>query len=76
MFIQYHEDSLRLLEVERERDERRDQLLRELRALRGATPPFDGAQTPRLAAAMTSASYSGPERRGVPCPEMKEAMSP
>jgi hypothetical protein len=74
MFLfQHPEDYLQALEVERERAERRNRLLRELR---GATPPFDGATTSRLAAAMARNPYSGPERRSMPCPEMKEAMTP
>ncbi len=74
MFLfQHPEEYLRALEVERERNERRNRLLRELR---GATPPFDGGTTRRLAAAMANAPDAGPERRGVPCPEMKEATTP
>jgi hypothetical protein len=74
MFLfQHPRDHLDAVELERERIERRNRLLRELR---GATPPFDGAPTSRLAAAMARAPYTGPERRSVPCPEMKEAMIP
>ena len=74
MFLFHHpEDYLQALDVERERIERRNRLVRELR---GATPPFDGATTSRLAAAMARAPYAGPERRSVPCQEMKEAMTP
>jgi hypothetical protein len=73
MFLfQHPEDYLRSLELERERNERRSRWLRELR---GATPRF-GGQERRLAAAPAKVSYSGPERRSVPCPEMKEAMTP
>lgn len=74
--LQYHEDNLRLLEEERKRDERHNRLLRDLRELRSATPPVDSGPTRRLAAAMTDARYSGPERRAVPSPEMKEAVTP
>jgi hypothetical protein len=77
MFLfQFHEDSLRQLKEERRRDERHAQLLVELRALRGAVPPFDGGATRRLTAAMAEPRYAGPERRLVPCPEMKEATTP
>ncbi len=74
MFLfQHPEDYLQALEVERERREQRDRLLRELR---GAAPPFDGGLTRRLVAALRPDPYAGPERRSVPCPEMKEAMTP
>ncbi len=77
MFLfKYHEDNLRQLDEERRRDERRNRLLRDLRELRGASPPFDSGTTGRLAATMTEARYSGPERRSMPCPEIQEAMTP
>lgn len=72
MFLfQHPEDYLRSLDVERERRERDDRLLR------GATSPTREDEARRLAAKPTRASYSGPERRaGIPCPELKEAMTP
>lgn len=82
MFLFHTEAFLHSLEAERERNERRDRLLRELRSLRGATPPFDGGQTRRLAAALAHAwgagRPSGGERQptGTPCPEINEPMTP
>ena len=77
MFLfQYHEDNLRLLEEDRRRDERRDRLLRDLHELRSAGPTsLEPAALPAVPARRTT-TYTGPERRMVPCPEMKEAMTP
>jgi len=77
MFLfQYHEDSLRLLEEERGRDERGRRLLRELSELRSAgSTSLEPAALPAVPARRTT-TYTGPERRMVPCPEMKEAMTP
>jgi len=89
MFLFHTEEYLRLLEQERERSERRNQLLRErserrnqlLRELRGVTPPFGEALTRRLAAALAKTPrptpYAGRERRrdATPCPELKEPMT-
>ena len=78
MFLFHTEEYLRLLEQERERSERRNQLLRELR---GVTPPFGEALTRRLAAALAKTPrptpYAGRERRrdATPCPELKEPMT-
>ena len=67
---------LRSLEADRERKDRAQPLLRELR---GATPPFGGAITRRLAAAMAALAGDGTSGRAgrvaAPCPDVKEAMS-
>jgi hypothetical protein len=80
MFLfQYHEDSLRLLEEERKRDERRNRLLREIREireLRSAASPVGAREAHSQAATARTPAYAGPERRLVPCPDMKEAMTP
>jgi hypothetical protein len=75
MFLfQHPEDYLRSLDVERERREHHDRLLRELR---GATSRSGEGEARHSVAAPTKVSYSGPERRaGMPCPELKEAMTP
>jgi hypothetical protein len=76
MFLfQYHEDNLHLLKEERKRDERGRRHLREMGEPGSAVSPTrkreaSGSATPRTAA------YTGPERRMVPCPDMKEAMTP
>jgi len=74
MFLfQHPEDYLRALDLERERRQRHDQLLRELRS---AASRVDEGDARRVAAKPTRA-YTGPDRRaGIPCPEMKEAMTP
>lgn len=74
--FQYHEDSLRLLEAERKRDERRNRLLREIRELRSAASPLGERGTHSPAPKRPAPSYAGPERRLVPCPEMKEGVTP
>jgi hypothetical protein len=77
MFPFYREDLIRSQAEERERRERRNHLLRELR---GATPPFDGGVTRRLAAALAEsyrsgrAAYRGERRPAVPCPDATEPM--
>ena len=77
MFLfQYHEDNLRLLEEERKRDERRNGLLRDLLEVRRTASPAGEDEASARTAAPRAASYTGPERRLVPCPEMKEAMIP
>jgi len=80
MFLfQHPEEYLRSLEAERERSDRQRRLLRDLR---GAAPPFADAQARRLAASLAETSgasrYTGRERRRatVPCPEVKEPMTP
>jgi hypothetical protein len=80
MFLfQHPEEYLRSLEAERDRIERRTRLLRDLR---GATPPFDEAQSRRLTAAFAdlTSSTQMPDRDGrrahLPCPEMRESMTP
>jgi hypothetical protein len=67
----YREDLIRSEEDEREQRERRNHLLRELR---GATPPFDGGLTQRLAGAMAELRGTQLPNRRVPCPEPSEAM--
>jgi hypothetical protein len=71
MFPFYREDLIRSEAEERERRERRNQLLRELR---GAAPPFDGGLTKRLAGAMAELRGAPSPNRGLPCPEPSEAM--
>jgi hypothetical protein len=74
MFLfQHPEDYLRSLEVDGERRERHHRLLREVRA---ASSPSGQHMTRRPASAPAMASFTGPERRSVPCPDMKEAMTP
>jgi len=70
----FTEDYLRSLALERDRDERHTRLLHELRVAASAT----GAAEPRHHAAKPSGlAYSGPERRrGIPCPDIAEAMTP
>lgn len=76
MFLfQFHEDHLRNLEEERQRDERGRRHLRDLDESRIAAASVAGRHPSRSAATRT-APYAGPERRLVPCPEMKEAMTP
>jgi len=82
MFPYYREDLIRGEAEERQRLQRRNLLLRELR---GATPPFDGGVARRLVAAL--AEQAGAVRRphnggrsdtqtlSVPCPDATEAMS-
>ena len=67
----YREDLIRSEAEERERRERRNHLLRELR---GATPPFDGGLTQRLAGAMAELRGTPLPSRRTPCPEPSEAM--
>ena len=75
MFLfQFHVDSLRLLEAERKRNEPLDRHLRELHELQSAATPAREHEAPSPAVSPRSA-YTGPERRSVPCPEMKEAMT-
>ena len=74
--FQYHEDSLRLREAERKRDERGRRHLRELEEARSAAPPAGERGTHSRAATPPTPSYAGPERRMVPCPELNEAMTP
>ena len=65
--LPYHEDYLHLREEELARAERGNRQTREARELRSGAAPV--ATTP-------AARYTGPDRRMVPCPEMKEAMTP
>jgi hypothetical protein len=77
MFPFYREDLIRSQAEDRERRERRNHLLRELR---GATPPFDGGVTSRLVAALGESYGSGraahrrERRAAVPGPEATEPM--
>lgn len=66
MFPYYREDLIHSEAEERQRMERRNNLLRELR---GASPPFDGGVTRRLASAMA-------ELRGTPLPDRARRMAP
>jgi hypothetical protein len=76
MFLfQFHEDSLHQLEEELQRDERGRQHLRDLDESRIATASIAG-RDPTRGASPRTARYTGPERRLVPCPEMKEPMTP
>jgi hypothetical protein len=76
MFLfQFHEDSLHQLEEELQRDERGRRHLRDLDESRIATASIAG-RDPTRGASTGTARYTGPERRLVPCPEMKEAMIP
>lgn len=69
MFMfQYHHDRLHLLADELRRDEPRQRLLRDI------GERHHDLRAP--VAAPRATSYTGPERRLVPCPEMKEAMTP
>lgn len=82
MFPYYREDVIRAEAEERQRLERRNLLLRQLR---GATPPFDGGVARRLVAAL--AEQAGTVRvpnngrrvdtptLSVPSPDATEAMS-
>jgi len=82
MFPYYREDLIHAEAEERQRLERRNHLLRELR---GATPPFDGGVTRRLVAALAEQAVAirvphngtrGDTRTpSVPCPDATEAMS-
>ena len=78
MFPFYREDLIRSEAEERERMERRNHLLRELR---GAAPPFDGGLTRRLVTALAeTAGGSSQHDRGSrtaspPRPKVKEVMS-
>lgn len=76
MFPYYREDLIHAEAEERQRLERRNHLLRELR---GATPPFDRGLTRRLAAAMaelrgTPLPDRDSQRMKPPCPEPTEAL--
>ena len=72
----YREDLIRSEAEERERRERRDILLRELR---GAAPPFDGGLSRRLVAALSESAVGGGSDRqrmkSQPYPDAKEVMS-
>ena len=76
MFPFYREDLIRSEAEERERRDRRNHLLRELR---GAAPPFDGGLSRRLVAALSEASTGGasdhPPVKSQPRHEVKEVMS-
>lgn len=72
----YREDLIRSEAEERQRRERRNVLLRELR---GAAPPFDGGLSRRLVAALSDAAAGGASDR-LPMksrkrPEAREVMS-
>lgn len=67
ILLPFHEDNLHLREEELARTERGNRQARETLELRRASAP---------AVALPAARYTGPERRLVPCPEMKEAMTP
>ena len=79
MFPYYREDLIRAEAEERQRLERRNLILRELR---GAAPPFDGGVTRRLVAAL--AEQAGAVRiprsdrptLSVPGPDAAEAIGP
>lgn len=79
MFLfQHPEEYLRSLASDRERVERRNRLLRELR---GSVPPFGEAQTRRLAAALAETSNPLPaprerERAVNPGHDLKEVATP
>ena len=69
MFLfQYHEDRLHLLADEQRRDEPRQRQLHELDERRRGSR----VQIP----APRGMPYTGPERRLIPCPEMREAVTP
>jgi hypothetical protein len=80
MFPYYREDLIRAEAEVRQRLERRNLMLRELR---GAAPPFDGGVTRRLVAALAEQAgalrmpHNGSDARTlkVPCPDATEAMS-
>ncbi len=82
MFPYYREDLIRAEAEDRQRLERRNLLLRELR---GATPPFDGGVARRLVAALAeqagavrlphNSRRSDTPTLNAPCPDATEAMS-
>jgi hypothetical protein len=76
MFPYYREDLIHAEAEERQRLERRNLMLRELR---GAAPPFDGGLSQRLVAALSDAAAGGASDRqrpkSQPGPEMNEVMS-
>ena len=78
MFPYYREDLIRAEAERRQRLERRNLMLRELR---GAAPPFDRGVARRLVAALAEqavavrAPHTDTRTLSVPCPDATEAMS-
>ena len=67
ILLPFHEDYRHLREEELLRAERGNRQEREIHELRRA---------PATSPAAPAGRYTGPERRLVPCPDMKEAMTP